>query len=157
MTRTKLASLRTHLLAGLEWMSLGLGGLLLAITVWDVIGRYLFGRPLFGAPEMVQYLMGAFVFCGLGLVSARDRHVAVDIFAPRLAEAFPHLTRFTIGFFTLAGLSVIAWQLGKSGLDALARDKSSLVLELPIAGVLLTYATLGALAAILHLLPEEQP
>lgn len=144
------------MLGHLEWIALALGSLLLAVTVWDVGGRYLFGEPLFGAPEMVQYLMGAFVLCGIGLVTARDSHVAADIFSPWLAQKFPLLTRSTGTFFSLAGLGVIAWQLATSGLDALSRDKSSLVLELPIASVLLTYGTPCALAAILHLLPEDE-
>lgn len=151
-----LRHLRDRTIACMEWLSLGLGAALLVVTVWDVCGRYVFGTPLFGGPEIVQYLMGAFIFCGLSLVSARDAHVAVDILSPWLSRHLPRLTRLIVGVFTFSGLAIIASQLGLSGLDAYWRGKSSFVLELPVAAILLSYAALCFLAVLLHALPEER-
>lgn len=144
--------LRSRAVTALEWLALVLGAGLLGLTVWDVVGRYGFDRPLFGATEMIQWLMGGFVFCGLGLVSARDAHVAVDLISPRLARRFPRLMAGIIGIFTAAGLALIAWQLGRAGLDAALRGKESLVLELAVAIPLFGYAGLCALATALHLM-----
>jgi TRAP-type C4-dicarboxylate transport system permease small subunit len=143
--------LRTRTVAALEWLALVLGATLLGLTVWDVVGRYGFNRPLFGATEMIRWIMGAFVFCGLGLVSARDAHVAVDLVSPRLARRFPRTMAGVTGVFTAAGLAMIAWQLTVMGLDAALRGKRSLVLELAIAVPLFGYAGLCALACALHL------
>lgn len=146
------SALRTRTVAALEWLALVLGAILLGLTVWDVVGRYGFNRPLFGATEMIQWIMGAFVFCGLGLVSARDAHVAVDLISPRLARRFPRVMAGVIGVFTAAGLAVIAWQLARMGLDAALRGKQSLVLEIAVAVPLFGYAALCALATALHVM-----
>ncbi len=150
------SALRSRTLAALEWLALALGAILLGLTVWDVVGRYAFNRPLFGATEMIQWIMGGFVFCGLGIVSARDAHVAVDLISPRLARRFPRLMAGVIGVFTAAGLAVIAWQLTRMGLDAALRGKQSLVLEIAIAVPLLSYAVLCALATALHLTGSDR-
>ncbi len=102
------SALRSRAVAALEWLAFLLGAILVGLTVWDVVGRYGFNRPLFGATEMIQWIMGAFVFCGPGLASARDAHVAVDLISPRLARRFPRAMAWVIGLFTAAGLAVIA-------------------------------------------------
>lgn len=145
------SALRHTTVAALEWLAFLLGAVLLGLTVWDVVGRYGFNRPLFGASELIQWIMGGFVFCGLGLVSARDDHVAVDLISPQLARRYPRLMAGVIGVFTAAGLAVIAWQLAHMGLDAALRGKQSLVLEVALAMPLLLYALLCALATVLHL------
>ena len=147
----RFSALRQTAVAALEWLALLLGAGLLAVTVWDVVGRYGFDRPLFGASEVIQWVMGGFVFCGLGLVSARDAHVAVDLISPRLARRYPRLMAGVIGVFAAAGLAVIAWQLARMGLDAALRGKQSLVLEIAVAVPLMLYALLSALATVLHL------
>lgn len=149
---SRFSALRSHAVTALEWLALFLGAILLGLTVWDVVGRYGFNRPLFGATEMIQWIMGAFVFCGLGLVSARNAHVAVDLISPGLARRFPRLMAGIIGAFTAAGLAVIAWQLARVGLDAALRGKQSLVLEIAVAVPMFAYAGLCALATALHLM-----
>ncbi|MEV8466632.1 TRAP transporter small permease [Fluviibacterium sp. DFM31] len=146
-----LNDLRSCTIAALEWLALGLGAVLLGLTVCDVVGRYGFNRPLFGATEVIQWIMGAFVFCGLGLVSARNTHVAIDLISPRLAQLYPRLMSGVIGIFTAVGLAAIAWQLAHMGFDAALRGKQSLVLEVAVAVPLLAYSLLCGLATALHL------
>ena len=143
--------LHTRAVVALEWLAFCLGVILLGITVCDVFGRYLLARPIFGATEMIQWIMGAFIFCGLGLVSARDSHVVVDLISPQLARRYPRLMASIVGLFTTAGLAVITVQMARMGLDAHLRGKQSLVLELAIAVPLLFYTALSALATLLHI------
>ena len=52
----------------LKWIVSLLLFLMMAITFVDVIGRYLFNAPIFGAAEMIQFLLAGTVFSGLILV-----------------------------------------------------------------------------------------
>ena len=80
------------MLRGLTGLVTGLGavaGVLLlvmtAITFADVLGRYLFDRPVAIAFELVQIVMGTLVFAALPLVTATDGHVAMGLFVERLS------------------------------------------------------------------------
>ena len=59
---------------------------LMALTTVDVIGRYLFNRPLRGAFEITELLLLTLIFAGLPLVSRADEHVTMD-FIDRLLGA----------------------------------------------------------------------
>lgn len=48
---------------------LTLSGMVL-LTFIDVIGRRLFGAPLYGAHDATEHLMAIMVFCGLPLLTA---------------------------------------------------------------------------------------
>ena len=55
---------------------------LMAITCADVIGRYFFGTPVYGAFEMTEMLLAALIFVGLPLVTLRNEHITVDLLDP---------------------------------------------------------------------------
>ena len=99
-------------------LDLGLGGCcaflllgLVALTVADVIGRYVLTAPLPGAFELTELMLGALVFAALPLATMTGEHVAVDALfdasPPRLQTALARLG----GVATAAALWVIAWRL----------------------------------------------
>lgn len=49
------------------------------LTFADVIGRYLFSQPIFGASEVISALLAATIFAGLGITNARDEHIVVEL------------------------------------------------------------------------------
>jgi TRAP-type C4-dicarboxylate transport system permease small subunit len=84
---------------------------MMALTVLDVAGRYLFAAPVPGAFELTQVLLALIIFAGLPLVSARDGHVTITLsdrwFGPRAAALRDRLVALAGG--ALSG--VIAWRL----------------------------------------------
>lgn len=54
--------------------------LMVALTFCDVIGRRVFGRPVFGAHDLTEHLMALLVFTGLPLVTLAAMHLKVDLF-----------------------------------------------------------------------------
>ncbi len=99
-------------------LDLGLGGCcalllmgLVALTVADVIGRYVLTAPLPGAFELTELMLGALVFAALPLATMSGEHVAVDALfdasPPRLRTALVRLG----GGATAVALWVIAWRL----------------------------------------------
>ena len=49
------------------------------LTVTDVVGRYFLSRPVPGALEMTEMLLGALIFTALPLVTLRGEHVVIDL------------------------------------------------------------------------------
>ena len=99
-------------------LDLGLGGCcafllmgLVALTVVDVVGRYVLTAPLPGAFELTELMLGALVFAALPLATMTGEHVAVDalhdVSPPRVRTALAWLG----GLASAAALWVIAWRL----------------------------------------------
>src|SRR5688572_18642940 len=57
---------------------------MMLVTTIDVAGRYFLNRPLFGAFEVTEILMGLVIFAGMPLATARREHIAVNFFESRL-------------------------------------------------------------------------
>lgn len=62
---------------------------LFAIMTIDVLGRFLFNKPLVGTMDVGTYLLAALIFLGLGYAQVTGRHVKLDI----LTKKFPDKLR----------------------------------------------------------------
>lgn len=60
---------------------------MMLLTVVDVVGRYVFNRPLAGAFEVTELLLVVLIFAGLPLVAYADGHVTMDFIDRLLPEA----------------------------------------------------------------------
>lgn len=84
---------------------------LMVLTCADVVGRYFFGHPIFGAFEITELLLAALIFAGLPLVTLRNEHVTVDLLdpiAPDWMLTIQHVVACALGFLATAYL---AWRL----------------------------------------------
>ncbi len=88
---------------------------MMIVTVIDVVGRYLFARPLPGAFELTEIMMAVLIFSALPLISARDGHIAVGLLdhltGPRLAQ-LRDVVIAVLGGVVTATISVRLWILG---------------------------------------------
>jgi TRAP-type C4-dicarboxylate transport system permease small subunit len=61
------------------------------LTVVDVVGRYVFNRPVRGAFEVTELMLVVLIFAGLPLVSFTDEHAVMDfidrVLSPRAQRA----------------------------------------------------------------------
>jgi TRAP-type C4-dicarboxylate transport system permease small subunit len=121
-----------------------------ALTFVDVVGRY-FNAPIFGAAEMVQYLLALTVFAGLGLASVSNSHVTVDIFDGWLMRRVPVARRVLLWTCNVIAFGLIAWQLGRLGIAGIRHDRRSIVLEWPEAWLIVLLAILASVALVLEL------
>jgi TRAP-type C4-dicarboxylate transport system permease small subunit len=103
----KLPSLRT-VLAVLSGVLLTT---LMALTVVDVIGRYIFNAPLVGAAELTEMLLASIIFLGLPAVSLAGQHVTVDLVTDRLPAWVQPWRLAVIGAGSGAMMLVVAWRL----------------------------------------------
>ena len=65
------------------WILGGFAGIILAalmaVTVIDVVGRYLFNAPLPGSFEITKVMMAALIFAALPAVSRFEQHITIDL------------------------------------------------------------------------------
>lgn len=76
----------------------------------DVIGRYVFNKPIIGTMERAEVLLALMVFLGWGYTQLAKAHVDVTFFVSR----FPHRVRALVNvittFLALVLFSLIMWQ-----------------------------------------------
>lgn len=125
-----------------------------AVTVIDVVGRYLFGTPLQGGFELSELLMGLTVFAALPLATRAEGHLAIGLLTDRLRGRARGAHRIAILAITAGSLAFIAWRMGVQA-QILHRGEAatgSLQLPLwPMAGVMAGLAWLATLVAVVML------
>lgn len=104
---------------------------MMILTFVDVVGRYGFNKSIFGTSEMIEILMVVVIFAGVAFVTASDKHIKVDIFAPWIERVAPNFQRWTIHIFSLVIYAGLTYELGHHMLDSLLSGKRTAVLDLP--------------------------
>lgn len=104
---------------------------MMILTFVDVIGRYGFNKSVFGSSEMIEVLMVIVIFAGVAFVTASDKHIKVDIFAPIIERFAPNLQRWVVHIFSLGVYACLTYELGRHMLDSLFSGKRTAVLDFP--------------------------
>jgi len=125
---------------------------MMMLTFADVIGRYVFTAPIFGAAEMIQFLLAMTIFAGLSLVNAYDDHITVDIFEPFLDRHIPKTRRFLVQAFSVLVMAIIAIEMIEFALEAHELNGITVVLEWPLAIVSGFVALLSAVSLVVQIL-----
>jgi TRAP-type transport system small permease protein len=124
---------------------------MMLITAVDVIGRYLFNKPLAGGFELTEMMLAALIYCGLPLVSKRREHIVIDTFdsfmAPRVRRFFD-VTADIVCFLTLAGIGYLIF---RRAMRVAEYGDTTSVLKLPLAPVAYAMGTMIVIAALIHL------
>ncbi|MBT5569893.1 MAG: TRAP transporter small permease [Alphaproteobacteria bacterium] len=141
-----------RILSVLENISAILLFLMMALTFVDVIGRYFFTAPVFGAAEMIQFLLAMTIFGGLSLVNARDSHITVELFEPWLQRRIPRLQPILVQTFSVVVMTIIAWQLTVFAIEAHELGSMTVVLEWPLVVVAGTVAGLSVVSLVAQIL-----
>lgn len=92
----------------------GLILVLMAVIVVDVLGRFLLGRPLTGAPELVKAGVVGILFLGLPKTFRSGRQVRATILlnlVPRRARTFLDLAADAAGLVLFGLLVYSSWDL----------------------------------------------
>ena len=85
---------------------------MMMLTFADVVGRYVFTAPIFGAAEMIQFLLAMTIFAGLCLVNARDEHITVELFEVQLDRwMLTAVRRIIVQLLSVGVMAIIAFQL----------------------------------------------
>jgi TRAP-type transport system small permease protein len=126
---------------------------IVALTFCDVLGRRLFGIPIYGAHDLTEHLMVIIIFCGLPLVTADRGHLVVDLFDRWLSS--PHLRWWhaLVSVGVAAILFLIAWQYMLAAQHAVLIHEASQALYIPRSYMYAFMAFTAFLAGLAALLP----
>jgi TRAP-type C4-dicarboxylate transport system permease small subunit len=104
---------------------------MVALTFADVIGRRLFGVPIYGAHDITEHLMGVLVFIGLPLVTAASGHLAVDLFDRFILSPSMSWWRMFIALLIALIMGLLAYLFHMQALDAGEISEVSQALNIP--------------------------
>lgn len=107
--------------------------LMMALTFFDVLGRDAFSRPIPGAFEATEAMMGVLIFAGLPLISARDGHVAVNLIEPLLGPRVRRVQYRVMQVVGMACCATLTWVLWHKAGQLAAYGDASAYLHIPQA------------------------
>lgn len=145
----------TRTAPALRWLEtaacLALAAMML-LTVADVAGRHVLGRPLPGAVELVQYAMVIVVFAGLPVVTRDGRHISLGVLAGWLSPSWQHAQRRVVSLVCAVILSAQAWIVFETAQVMRAQQDVIGFLNLPVHPAAYAISLLSLLAAVAVLL-----
>jgi TRAP-type C4-dicarboxylate transport system permease small subunit len=95
-----------RLLRGVGLISLAATLLTMALVVANIIGRYLFNKPLTGTLEFTETLLVLVIFCSIALTQYDGGHIRVVLMTRRLPR---HVQRIFTVIAMLAGCAFFIW------------------------------------------------
>ncbi len=119
----------------------------------DIIGRYLFRKPIVGTVEIFEVLLPAIVLFGLAYTQRNKAHIAIDLFYSRL----PPKPRAILGFATTCWAVILFGLMGWQGiLQSLShRQTGSMITNIGVPMFLTRlFVPIGAFAMLLVLIVD---
>ena len=86
---------------------------MMSLTVADVLGRYLFFRPVTGAHELVGFLLVCAATWGLAYCQLQKRHIRVTFLFERLSQKTGAIITILAYVIGLGISSLMFWQVVK--------------------------------------------
>jgi TRAP-type transport system small permease protein len=121
---------------------------MVALTFADVVGRRIFGKPIYGSNDLTEHLMALVVFCGLPLVTAAGAHLSIDLFDRIISKPWMAWWRVIASLLVVVVLGVVAWLFAKHGLNATRISEVSQALRIPRGPLYMFMALSCALSAL---------
>jgi TRAP-type C4-dicarboxylate transport system permease small subunit len=121
---------------------------MMVLTFVDVTGRKLLTRPVYGAYEITEFLMGTLIFCALPLVTAREGHVTIDVLDHLVPTWFARWQRVVVGAISTAALAFVAWRLWELSASHTRTHEVTMTLHIPHGPFSRAFAVMSALAAV---------
>ena len=125
--------------------------LMMLITAVDVVGRYVFNKPLPGGFELTELLLAALIYCGLPLVSARREHIVIDTFDPFFSPRFKRALDMAAEVICAATLAGVGYLIFKRAVRVADYGDTTNVLKLPLAPIVYLMGTMIVIAAVIHI------
>lgn len=105
----------------------GVGGVLFMCLMFlgagDVIGRYLFNKPIMGTMEASEIMMAGIVLLAWAYTQRTGGHVRVNLFVNRYPPRFQAIASFCTLFLSLILFSAIVWQSTLITLKFIGEDR----------------------------------
>ena len=126
-------------------------GILMFLIFTGVVGRYVFNKPLFGAYELIEILMGLLIFAGLPIVSKTHSHISVDFLAARFPRSLQPFREILIDILCAVTSAIMSWRIWMYGARLNRFHETTLELKIELGfiaysiAVILIFVTLAFL------------
>jgi TRAP-type C4-dicarboxylate transport system permease small subunit len=112
-----------------------LGGLIMvmitAITVWSVVGRWLFSKPILGDTEAVEFGMAIAVAAFLPICQWRSANIIVDFFTTRAGAGARRVMDALGALLVAVMLGLIAWRTVLGAIEQKSYFTTTMLLQWP--------------------------
>ena len=120
---------------------------IMALTVVDVVGRYLFNAPVSGSAEATELALGLLIYAAVPLAAARAEHIRIDILDHLLGAGARRLQRVVGMGGAAIVMGALVWRLWVRGAELAKFGDLSSHLGVPLAPVAYFMAVMSALTA----------
>lgn len=110
------------------YMATGMLGLLMVLTVANVILRDVFNKPIRGTPELSEFMMVIVIFLALAWCAVTRKHVRVELIVTHFSSRVQKILGSITLFITLGIFVVMTWQ---SVLESMVAYDTTSILRLP--------------------------
>ena len=121
---------------------------LMLITCIDVVGRWLFNKPLTGSTELTEVGLAIVVFGALPFVCWRENNIAVDILDSRFSPLMTKVRSILIHIISAFCLTFLGQRLFVLASRSLSYGEVTEYLEIPLGWVISFMAVLCILTAL---------
>ncbi len=140
-----------RVLRPVEWVVAVLIFAIMALTVIDVVGRYLFNAPVKGSIEAIELMLGLLVYMAIPLASARAEHIRIDLLDYLLGPRARKAQRLIGNGASALVMAFVAWRLYERGAQFAKFDDTSSHLGVPLAPVAWVMAAFAAITMVVML------
>ena len=104
---------------------------IMCLTTADVVGRYIFNRPITGVFELTEYLVLILIFSFIGYAQSRKSHVAVDLVIGKIPQKIKVLIDIGNHAVCLILMILITWMGVEKAFELRAVGEASPNLQIP--------------------------
>lgn len=116
-------------IAGL--VAMGVLFLMMLLTVADVVLRATLNKPIIGATEIVEQMMVAVVFLGLGWCALKGKQIRVELFVSHYKPGTQRAVDLIVYFAGLILVALICWRTFLETLNVHDLGLTSAYIEVP--------------------------
>ena len=107
--------------------------LLMLLTVYAVVMRYIFNAPILWALDIGRMGLVVLVFFGLAYCGLTGGHIAVDFLGVFAPPRVVQISDVIIRSICVVLIGLMAWQAMQQGLDAIEMGEGTNELEIPLS------------------------
>jgi len=125
---------------------------MMALTFFDVLARYVISSPIPGGYEIVQYLMAVVVIAGLATTTIDESHLSVSLLTGHLGRGAAQVHRVIISIIVCLALAIVAWRTADQAAILGESQQVSGFLRFPLQYVGWAMAALATVAFVVSIL-----
>jgi TRAP-type C4-dicarboxylate transport system permease small subunit len=116
----------------LSYVGAGALFVMMCLTTTDVVGRYIFNKPILGAFELTQFLVLILIFSFLAYTQAANSHVAVDLLVTHLPKRMQRFVEFFNHGVCLGLMALITYMAIIKAVELIESGDATVNLRIPI-------------------------